>query len=292
MSVVTSVTATPNRLYAVWELLDGSPKGMTQTEIASQVTPPSLSRVRRDDDPDRQGAILPEVLSELRNLHVIESGDEGRFMLTDQVRRMTSSQKFHFLEDQIVQPRLADGNRQVRVCQALAWLLTRDPLDPLPWQGGLRSEVEDDCGSPLDLTDEARSQQFIYWARHLGFAWRLRTARGSSREVVVVDPTEAVRRHLGRVASLVKQTPVAETLRLLAESLPLIDGGTARTEIDARLANPRRPTTVSRSLSLAFLRLEQSSELRLENLSDAPSMELDDGTTARPVSHLTWIGGH
>ena len=288
MSVVTSVTATPNRLYAVWELLDRSPRGMVQAEIAGWVTPSSLARARGDGDEEARGAILDGVLQELVNLQVCERGEGGRLALTAQARQMTAEQKYRFVEERIVHPQHAESSRQGQVGRALAWLLTRDPRTPLPWQGGLRSEVEGDCGLALDLTDAARSQQFVYWARHLGFAWRLRVARDSSG-VVVIDPTKAVRRHLPQAIDPLKQVPIEEALRSLAERLPVIDGGVLRGDIEARLSQTRSPRNISRSSSLAFLSLEQSQEIRIDNLSDAPSMELDDGTTVRPVSHVTWM---
>jgi len=291
MSVVTSVTATPNRIYAVWELLQGSSRDMPRKDLEAWVTPPSLARAREDDEGrEARGAILQGVLTEMANLGIVQSSDDGTVTLTEQSAKVRQRDMFRFVEERIIQPDFAEGAKQEQVSNAVAWLLTRDPRSPLPWRGGLRVDVQNDGGpgSVFDLTDEARSQQFVYWARHLGFAWRFRISRDN--EVVVGDPTDAIRRHLPEAIGVGKQTNMSEALSRLAERLPVMEGGSVRTGIESALSVSRNLRTISRSTSLALLRLDELGEVQLDNPSDAESMGLDDGTIAKPVSHITWTG--
>ena len=293
MSVITSVTAVPSRLTIVWTyLLERGADGIEDDELASLVRPVSLQRRRGDDSELGSDAMFNEVISEMQSLGIVTRTEEGLLALAPDAPTKRESTLVQYMERVLLDPGLAVAHGQRAFAQAIAWLLTRDPHQPLPWAGGYRGVVSEDCGEEsgsFDLTDEARSQQFVHWAVFLGFAWRLTTV---GQDAVFPDPTAALARNLPALIPSKGKLVVAELMASLAERLPVMEGGGAREEVEALLPTDRRrpERQLSRSTSLALERLEARGLLSMERMDDALAFNLDRGVEQRAVSHVTWRG--
>ena len=152
--------------------------------------------------------------------------------------------------------------------------------------------MESDCGSEgqsYELTNRARCNQFVYWARFLGFAWRLNI---DGRNVVIPDPSKAMARTLGSWEELSDWQPIGDVMSRLAEELPVLEGGAVRTEIESRLGPEKRREgeLISRSTSFALRRLERAGQIQMDRQADALALNLDFGAELRAVSHIKWIG--
>jgi hypothetical protein len=294
MSVVTNLTVAPSRLTTVWKfLLDREPEGITSSQLENLVRPASLQSRQGEDSESGSSAMFNDVMAEMQNLGIVDRGEDGKLTLSKDAPHKDSSSLVEYLERVLLDPLLAEEHAQRAFPKAMAWLLTRDPIQPPSWKGGYRAQITADCGSDVgsfDLTDEARCQQFIHWAIYLGFAWRLPTG---NQDAVFPDPTEALKRNLPSVMQAGYQTPIEEVVSKLAERVPVLEGGRAREEVERLFsADKRRPEqTLSRSTSLALERLEHSGSIKMERPADASAWNLDRGTGLRAVSHITWLGG-
>lgn len=294
MSVVTSVTAVPNRMVIVWRyVLVVGRSGIEEGELARLLRPPSLQRRHADSDEVPSGAMVSEVLGEMRALGLIERSDNGKVILTAAAPDGDEDTFLAFVEQRLLHPQLAEKHGQGRVPGALAWFLAQDPAQPLTWGRNYQADVEADCGTEIgafDLTDVARFQQFVYWLRYLGFAWRLEL---QGVNVALPDPTAALARHLPVVASGKGRRPIQDVINELAQILPVLEGGVVRNEVESRLPpDKQRPDgCLSRSTSFALERLESRGYLLLEQLADAQGVALDRGSGLQPVSHVTWRDG-
>ena len=108
MSVVTSLTAVPNRIAIVWNYLITDRKaGIKEDELARLLT---LSSLRRQAIDDGAGAMAAQVLSEMRALKLIERDSEGRVTMA----KTAPQTKESFLE--YLEQHLLDADRAEAVC--------------------------------------------------------------------------------------------------------------------------------------------------------------------------------
>jgi hypothetical protein len=122
----------------------------------------------------------------------------------------------------------------------------------------------------------------VRWAVYLGFLRRVSrySGTGGSEEVVLPDPTEAVRRVLPALVEPGRTVPISEVVARLAGRLPVLDGGTYRLAVHAQGAPPSE-TACSPTLSLALARLEHAGVIRLEvGAGDAEKTVLADNRGA------------
>ncbi len=78
MSVITSVTAVPNRLTIIWALLlERGAKGVAAEELASLVRPVSLQRRQGDGSEPGSEAMFDAVITEMQNLGIVTRTREG-----------------------------------------------------------------------------------------------------------------------------------------------------------------------------------------------------------------------
>lgn len=291
MSIITSVTAVPNRMVIVWRyLVVAGRSGIEEAELARLLRPLSLQRRQVDSGEDRSSTMITEVLSEMRALRLIKRDKNGKVTLTTAAPDGDDGTFLEFVEQCLLHPERAEHHGQGRVPGALAWLLMQDPTQPLTWGHNYQADIEADCGpdtNSFDLTDVARFQQFVYWARYLGLAWRLEL---QGVNVVFPDPTAAITRHIPSVTRGQGRIPIQNVINELAQLLPVLEGGTARLAVESYLPpDKRRPDgQLSRSTSMAFERLEFLGRLVLERVADAPAINLDNISGLRAVSHLTW----
>jgi len=264
--------------------------GVDETELARLLRPPSLQRQQSGDDEDSAGTMINQVLTELRALGLIKRDKNGKVTLSMATHDDADDTFLEFVEQRLLNPGRAEKCGQGRIPGALAWFLLQDPTQPLTWGRNYQVNIETDCGPDInsfDLTNAARFQQFVYWARYLGFAWRLEL---QGVNVVFPDPTAALTRHLPVVAGRKGRMPIQDVINELAQLLPVLEGGTARLAVESYLPQEkRRPAEqLSRSTSMALECLELLGRLVLERLADAPAINLDSFSGLRAVSHITW----
>ncbi len=109
----------------------------------------------------------------------------------------------------------------------------------------------------------------------------------------VVDPTDALRDALPEIFSSGRELSGPAFVERTAATLPVLDGGAYRTQVEGALkesAWPRpRPGLLSSSLSRAILRLDREGAITLANRSDTEGVVTLTGTdmrTWREVSHV------
>ena len=292
MSVITSWGATPNRMRIALKLVsDSGQEGMNIEAMQQMLLPAALASSQSDDETQGGSAIGDEVISELRNLGLLIQAGDGCFRVSPDAIDVSEDGFVRLLQDRLVNPAEAGNLGQGAFPRALAWFLCQDPASPLPWGQNHRNLVESDCGTEsgaFELTNSAGCNQFAYWARFLGFAWRLNI---EGRNVVIPDPAKAVARSLGRWEDLTDWRPISDVLSRLSDDLPVLEGGSARTEVEASLPPDKRrgEEFVSRSTSFALRRLERNGQIQLDRPADALAVNLDFGAEPRAVSHIKWI---
>jgi hypothetical protein len=287
MSVITDLTATPARVDTVYRYL-AERKDESRDDLILLLSPRALRRQSAEGDASDRSA--REVFSACRALGVMQAidGDDGRVQLGNALRDGRGAKPLlPYLEAVLLQPEVAKPHGQEAFPLALAWFLAQDPIRPLPLENvsKLLEDQQGDVASSYNLTNRDVFRNLVFWARYLGFAWRLGLDKS---EEVVPDPTEAIRRHLPEVVPLGERVPLHQALQRLAQRLPVLEGGAARSIVDERMtATYRRPPDyLSRSTSLALTRLDDRKTVVLESHSDAQITLLDTLPTVRAVTHI------
>lgn len=186
----------------------------------------------------------------------------------------------------------AEGSASADFTRAVAWMLAQDI-----YRCVFVANHEAEAVENAQLGEESRSlfrnntrwNGFKAWAPFLGFGTLGRYPRADAFQI---DPTVAVRDSLDAVFAVCGQLAIADFMSLLAEALPVIDGGLYRREVELQL-NPRhwesvKEQEISTSLSRALIRLREAGVLRLDNRSDSPTrMEmLLQGKRKLAVTHV------
>jgi len=182
----------------------------------------------------------------------------------------------------------SEGSRAVDCTRALAWSLVQDPYTfPNTHRSG--ELLQDRQGvQPTVFVNDVRWHGFVEWAVFVGTAW-------TTSRTLVPSPAFAIRSVLDDIFQENPEVAHGEFFRRLATLLPILDGGTYRTAVEAQIASPWRQTRaneISPSLSAALLTLEHEGTLRIEARSDAPMRKLlgPGGSESRSVSHLVHAG--
>jgi hypothetical protein len=197
----------------------------------------------------------------------------------------------NYLEAKLLLPTEAEQYGQPLFPYVLAWFLTQDPAVPLAFSSNLRQQVEAECGPRIgpqvgsELGNHSNFENFVYWARYLGYGWRLQAA---NQAMVVPDPTAALERHVLTILKQRTEATVEGFMDVLGEYSPVLDGGQVREELDEVLPpeKQREEGTLSRTISLGLLQLELKGIIVLERRHDAPAVRLTSWPDERPVSHI------
>ena len=293
MSVMTSFPVTPNRIKIIWEYVGSADvKSVDAGELRNLLAPPSLRRTDPQGEETGPGRTMgDDVVDEMCTLGLLERSGKGTLKRASGSPKNGEPDLLGWLEQRLLDPLSAERFRQRSFPMALSWVLTNDPLKPLEWGRNYKEEVSTDCGDDIDsydLTNEQRWQQLVYWARYFGLAWRMTADRSN---VVIPDPTGALARHLPSTSAVRGQSSISRVISEVAVGLPVLEGGTARIEVESRLPAQRQRLEehLSRSTSFALERLERRGQVRLERLADAPALNLDLGSGPRPISHISWL---
>lgn len=295
MSVITSLTCTPNRLFMVVRLLHGtSHRVLSRADLFLALAPRSLR------PGDAETSTVDGVIAEAVQLGVLQLAD-GKCELCVDVPAKTDPFRL-WIHRRLTDPDLARASGQAEFAKALAWFLLQDPREPLASRSvdaanSPAARIGRDYGSEsitFELTNDARFQNFAYWARYLGYAWFLDV---EARTLVVPDPTEAIRRELAQDDDLRKhQLGVRDFVDRLGQKCPVLEGGAFHDEVEALLPPEKRRNVerdgLSPAISVALQSLEKSGFLKLVSLADSPGLVLETLSGHRPISHVTVRGGH
>ncbi len=268
-------------LYSI--LREAGEAGEDRAHLAAMVGPPSLAR--DVDDPGEDNA-FGDCLS---------LGQEmGLLVATgDNVRLTEPAGPRSFLE--IARRQMVDDVQTAEpvtgwVAGAIAWMLSQDPRNPLPWSGSNASNrLQAQMGSlPYGMTNDSRFQQAVYWARALGFVTRLNL----KQEVVISDPTEAVQQRLDAVIPPGHEMTLVAFTASLGRICPVFDGGSVWREVSGHINAKSQDRVVSLSLALALHRLKQRGALEFSYLDDAQSIYVQGLLGDGQVSHVSRPRGH
>lgn len=282
MSVIGNLTATPNRIEIVYRYLGTCEEGdITKEDLRQVLCPPTL-----------ESSMANDVINEATRLGVLEITSEGHYQLTSELRQTLPPNFLEWLESRLLNPTQAEKVDQANFPYALAWLLEQDPAKPFEFGDNISDLVAAQCGvdvGAFELTNRARSQNFVYWAQYLGYTWRLQVG---NTEAIMPDPTRAIQRHLSHLFKQTGELLIEELLNSWASRSPVLEGGIVRQKVIERCQSnvPRDPKLLSRSTTIALLRLEKRGLIKLERRADALAYTLDTKPNPRPISHVIWQG--
>ena len=295
MSIVTTAAAVPSRLFTLFAALADMQKGELRERLQGWSTPPSLAARGGSDDEDASSALFTTSLAEARRMGLIEEVD-GRLSVAAAVVRRTGGRnreeefRAHVTKVLFSLDLAADAGQQ-GFMYALAWFLTQGVAEPLEFGRPPQDAVRRDMGDlweRTDLTNLNRYQNFLYWARFLGFASLV--GDGANRRAVP-DPTVAIAAALPMMFADGVELGVDQFMAGLAARYPVLEGGEVRRRVEEMREVPSGDDAkLSPATSFALLRLSERGRLVLETVADARSIILDTGTGTRRVSRIR-LGG-
>jgi len=160
--------------------------------------------------------------------------------------------------------------------RAITWLLAQNAwtLDSRNWEV-IKPQIEQQCPAGLTiLKNDTRWQGLKPWSCFLGFAW---SAKAQNGELLVPDPTEAVRDALPQIFGKAKALEARFMVDALAQAIPVLDGGTYQQKLEAELKKTQGPDAwrpppngqLSTSLTRALLRLQEEKCLTGKKVADS-----------------------
>lgn len=186
-----------------------------------------------------------------------------------------------------------EENRSADFSRALCWMLAQDVHQFVPTS---YSQVEQEALEQANSADaiifqnDTRWSGYVSWATFIGFG---RSDSGKASGGFITDPTPAVAGAVKLLLPKKKEVPVIEFLAALSDSLPVLDGGDYRKEVEGKLRPEKwkapASTDVSSSLSRALLRLRSQRILQLEKRSDSDAQVRligRGGSVAQTVTHV------
>jgi hypothetical protein len=170
--------------------------------------------------------------------------------------------------------------------RSLAWLLAQDVYRTT--FGALEELELKQIADPQArlMRNDTRRNGLQFWAHFLGF---VRQPGGGD-----IDPTVAIREILPECIKPGEDMPANVFVEKLAESLPVLDGGRWRTEVESRLESQALPSLaegqLSTSLSRALIALMMAEELSFENRADVGRSIVFTGRDGlRPSYRYSWV---
>ncbi len=171
-----------------------------------------------------------------------------------------------------------DGEERARTAdftRGLAWCLAMDPwrLHQCDGAKGVERLALDTLPAGVKVfQNDTRWPGFKAWAPLLGFGWLTGFPK---KGTLMIDPAPAIRAELPAVFGGAGELTQDQFLLRLRDRLPVLDGGTYRTqvetELDRRAWTPPPPGALSASLSLALLRLKNEGRIDFADKADTPT---------------------
>ena len=300
MSILTTAQAVPSRLFAIYAALFDSENGEVKDRIEAWATPPALSGRGGDDDGEPATTLFNITLAEARRIGLVEEVDE-KLRLTADARgggkkgKDSESYFLAYMRRTLFDPARAAETQQAGFMIALSWFLSSSPLRPMNFseapQNGLKAQIGDHA-SKTELTSLNRYQNFIYWARYLGFATIVgggSDAEDATSRRVIADPVKAIESALPAIFADANDLPIEQFLARLAAIFPVFETGSVRQEFEAMRLTPAVDIDkrLSIATSLALQRLVDRQRLNMTSVADAPARILDFGPRVGRVSRVS-----
>jgi hypothetical protein len=292
MSILTNFPAVPSRLFSIYAAVAEAEKGLPRDTLASFATPPSLSTRGGGDEDGGSTALLTNSLSEARRLGLVEdSGDNlivpERALGKGGRKADLQAQFLTYVRETLFDPERAASAGQTGVVIALAWFLTKSPLQPVGFSDAPQNLLREDLGQfaeKAELGSTASFQNLLYWAQFLGFATVV--GAGGSRRAFP-DPIRAISAVLDKVLPDSDRVDMDVFLLRLAAIYPVLEGGSVREEVESnRTSPPANDGSLSIASSIALERLELRGSIKLEPVDDGRERILDFGNRNRKVGHV------
>ena len=293
MSIITTWPAVPNRLMSIYAAVYDNAEGETREKLESFFTPASLLKRGANDDEESSSSLFVSALQEARRLKIVEE-IEGRVRVTHQTseskKRKVGDHEAAFLaaiSAILFTPELAQEAEHKSFMFAIVWLLGKNPLKPLIFSEAPQDMVREDLGDQwgiTELTNRSNYQNFLYWARYLGFA----TFVGfESERRIIPDPTRALVSALPRVFGDQLTMDIDHFFGALNGVFPVFEGGEIWTQLNSMRTDPAHAeNTISMATSFALRRLAERGEITLESVADARSRILQFGSETDRVSRI------
>lgn len=298
MSIITTAPAVPNRLLAIYSFLFATENGESEERLESWATPPSLGIRGVDEDGALPTTLFDGALQEARRLGIVEEVDDKLRLSLDArgagKKGSESEGSFRtYLRNTLFDPGRAVETQQMGFMLALTWFLSANPLEPMSFSEGPQNAVKAEIGENLsktELTSINRYQNFLYWARYLGFATIVggRDTDDTASRRAVPDPVRAIHAVLPIIFADSDELPIEAFLSRLSAIYPVFEKGSIREEYDAMRLNAPADTTyrLSISTSMALQRLSDRQQLELVSVADAPARVLNLGKQEDRISHV------
>ncbi len=184
-------------------------------------------------------------------------------------------------------------NKSADFTRASAWMLAQDVHSFMPTSHSVVEPLCNDQASSADvilLQNDTRWAGYMSWATFLGLG---HSDTGKASGGFITDVTSVVRFHLHDVLPKRGEVAIDDFIGSLASSIPVLDRGSYRTEVESKLKPEKwkRPKEgeISTSLSRALLRLRESGDLRFESRSDAGGQMKLIGREGRVVESVTHV---
>ena len=295
MSVLSNTEVIPMCLIGVVRYLTRiAPAGEELETLDGLMT---HSGLRGKDDNEPEGGMRKRVVdtcNEFVRLGLL-ANDAGKLSLSPSLPAASQDRATAeaLLPITVTDALLRQNNDDQSFGLALAWYLSLDPLTaPGNWDELAKAESrpEDaperrlsEMAKSLDIRNDTRFGQFRHWSVYLGFAWA-HSLQGSVR--IVPDPTSHVRWRLPEIFSAESRLELPTFLRRLSTICPVFEGGELRDA--APKLKAETPGTLSRSTSIALLRLQDQGLIALEaRRADSDRVLLDISGELKPFTHIS-----
>lgn len=295
MSIINSANpgSQINLLCIIYRVIYRNNNKLSLDEISNLCRPPNLPT--KDDHQKRFGDNLRFWMHESHQLW--RESDESKLVLTlltvsdtpEAIATATYEVLFAERFDNIFVPKNHDTTPLFR---SLGVIMASDQYTVASERTLDNKAVGDLFGKSLPkfTPNDSEKKYVLAYGHFLGFLEVVSSGR------YIVDPTRAVRRVLVDLFGDDKLLDGTEFLSRLASLVPLLDGGTYRTQVEARMADieGKRDSarSVSLALSLALERLRLSAVIELISKSDDPDafhMQVNGGE--RSVSSIRLLEG-
>ncbi len=155
----------------------------------------------------------------------------------------------------------SEGAKSADFTRSLCWLLAQDcwSIDFSGWDQTQALIQRQFPSNAVLIQNDTRWSGLRAWVPFLGFGWMAKYPTGA----LIADPTDAIRDALPMVFGKKRTLGACDCIELLAEILPVLDGGIYRKALEERLRERSGPDSwqpppegqLSTSLSRALLRL-------------------------------------
>lgn len=170
-----------------------------------------------------------------------------------------------------------------RLAELVAWFLTQDPAEGAPSSQEFERTLKAQGGFDHLVSGSTAYSHFSNWCCDLGLGWRFAIPK---QKMLVPDPTGFLRPVLPQLLPEPGQeVPIRQIVERLASLYPVFEGGLHREQVES-WRGQRSERHLSRSTAMAWLRFEQSGEVRLVKPADAEAWIFPDADQDKRYSHI------